>query len=250
MAFYNIAIIATAIFFQLTSSSGQKLLTEQMVIKVLNSVGIVNPVIVGDQDQFSLMIGIGQSLNNLNQSFVATTPKNISLLQSIFIYQSGIWISQDNDAIFQLLDFKPINTYHMNVASRSTLVIVSQGTSGSKNYSEILTIDQEVYFLNVTTLEVTEAYSIGDHSIDMVLGRYDENFNFVPDPKVSGNPFDIVSQRSNFHGKVLTGLVEAQPPYNVLQDGYKAMAKNKTEVPNTFEVIQQTLSTSMSSDCL
>ena len=125
----------------------------------------------------------------------------------------------------------------MRLGSRKPLLVVCSNT-GHLLSSLNLTIDQQVYFLDIATWNLSETYVINHQRMDQVLGYFAaaNGFQWIKNSKLHGNVFDIVDRRPSFHGIKLMAMTDSQPPYNIFKSGYRQTARNVTEIPNTFEV--------------
>jgi hypothetical protein len=78
-----------------------------------------------------------------------------------------------------------------------------------------VTINQEVYFVNMTNWSVFEQYNVNNVTINNNLGYFDVNNKFKT--TYIGNRF-MLERRSNFQNVNFIGMTEFEPPFIYLDD--------------------------------
>jgi hypothetical protein len=105
-------------------------------------------------------------------------------------------------------------------------------------FDELLTkvtveINQQIYFVNNSTLAVFEAYNINNIKVIRKLGIFSNNYNsFVSEDNVEEN---FLKRRADFQGAAFKGMVEHERPSIVLQDDFENIAPYFTQY-DTFDV--------------
>ncbi len=205
------------------------------LLKLMEPLNMTNPVIVIDQDQTHLAMSLFKTLSKAAQTVLKLSPSNAMELKHELLLHPVLWISNDSSTLIQILNRSPENTLDLRVASKRPFLILPNNGTDTVSQAK-LTIDQQVYFVDRQSWSIQESYVINGHRVQRTLGQYNDMGQLIPDPETTGNPFDIVIQRSNFHGLRLNAFAEDQSPYIYFIDNFDVIAKKSTIIPNTYEV--------------
>ena len=127
---------------------------------------------------------------------------------------------ETSDLLLLFNDMKEIESYfQMESNSKSTHVILLQNPD-SKTILNLVTtsIDERVFFINLSSKEVFEFYKINDFPIQNKLGHFEElSYKFRWNDKVNS---DFFVRRSDFYGLTLKAMTEATGRQLILDPSY------------------------------
>ena len=132
------------------------------------------------------------------------------------------------------------------IETQNSMIIFVQNQHFSKIYKTLqLKINQAIFFFKISTQEIHETYIINGKSIKRKLGQINSGTNtFVWEDQINPN---FIKRRSNFHGLVLTCMVEYEENLINAHPSYLTNApyfpNNKTYQVNgfTFGIFQDIL---------
>ncbi len=208
---------------------------EIAITKIMEHLSIKSLVIVIDPDQLTMMTSIVKQLSRHSQTVQLMLTNRADDLRQALKQAPVVWTSTSTDNLIRILNQEPLNTLDLRVASTFPMIVISNPSDIIQQLQ--LTIDQEVYILDPKSKQVHETYIVNGRRTERVLGQFDDNFErWTNAAQVFGDPFDLVAQRSNFHGVRLKIMTEHQDPYIMLQKGFEKSAKVSLEISNTFQV--------------
>ncbi len=113
-----------------------------------------------------------------------------------------------------------------NLGVKNSLLVIFE-SSLLLSFNDInIRIDQEVFFLERTSMTLYEAYKINGYIVSSLIGHYtsvgDAGLEFIFENR--GWKRFLGSRRNNFYGQHIIGIAAHDPPYVYLRHGYKRNA--------------------------
>ena len=116
------------------------------------------------------------------------------------------------------------------------MFILFQNSITNTNFNLTFKINQEVYFINQTTLEISEEYYINAQKINLDLGKIikysNQYMKFWHYPNIHKN---WLTRRKNFHGIKFIAMTEIEYPSVILDETFKSKA-SFFETNKTYDV--------------
>jgi hypothetical protein len=133
--------------------------------------------------------------------------KNNGLCTKLFLLQHYSNIMANN--------FEPSNCIALIFAPTKVIEVITSNVN--------LQLNQEVYFLDSSSLEVFESYQVNSIKIFRRLGIFvgPTMYAFQAEVAVEQN---FIKRRSNFMGVTLKGMTETEAPLLLFEDNYKSIA--------------------------
>ncbi len=228
-------LLCITFYYNLSFGNGQFRYSATDLIKVIKPLNISNFVVVMDADQISMSMTLFKRLMDQGHSVKGMTSTGAPRSKDSLVASPVLWISEDIQTLMETLNRIPKDTLDFRAASRQPFLVLSITSDLHLRFN--LTIDQQVYFLDLNSKTLIETYAINGFRIQQNLGQYDEALMWSKNPNVSGNPFDIISQRSDFMGIKLKAMTETQAPFILFLDGFKS--KSSSVIKETYEVTKQ-----------
>ncbi len=80
-------------------------------------------------------------------------------------------------------------------------------------------INQQIYFVNISSMELTEEYNIGGKTVSKTIGKYVKNESEAGQFQLSSTEdlfLDVGKTRGNFFGQYVSAITGHDPPYTYL----------------------------------
>ena len=119
----------------------------------------------------------------------------------------------------------PINFY-LETQTRVPVVVITQIEKEMDLNKIDISIGDEVYFVDKSSLKTYEAYEINHMHVKRYLGQFHNTANNLNAAFVPAKTFidSIVKRRGDFHGLQLNGMLESFPPHVYFPDNMVEMA--------------------------
>jgi hypothetical protein len=194
---------------------------ETIIIQALNHFEMTNPYIIQSDGTIGLKkIKIYKELFKVNQTaLVSSINRNVTITTNSNGLCSRLILIKDNININD----------HFESSKCPTLVYAPTEVIQILLENLQLQINQEVYFLESSSLEVFETFEVNNIKTLMKLGMFANNGTFKPELAVEQK---FILRRSNFQGVVLKAMTDREVPQIWFEEGYKSFApyysNNKT----------------------
>ena len=197
------------------------------LIYLVQSKSAISPkVLLSVFDHFQLLDPIIQ--NNNNYLDIRQQADMFRLLSKIGHQTSFNILNNQSLSRTSLIIFTEIVDFKVDFGSPASSVLVItklenvEHDLGNKNVS----IDEEVYFLDVLTLNIYETYNVNDHQIIHELGHFEVNdledkVDFIANKKF---PLSMIERRDDFQGVTFIGMTDLEGPWVIIPDDFEIKA--------------------------
>ncbi len=205
---------------------------------IMDHLSLESPIIFGNLNQTRMFRGLVKDLSKKDNYMQVTNSFDILALKSHIIKESGIWLDYQNldpvkTALTEVID----NDSRIGAAMPFLVLITDiQDMDGFS-----LMIDQNVFFLTESTLDLYECYEIANRRIVNHFGHFNSTKQaFVIESDTDSNPGkpgDFLARRSNFYKLEMKVATDFFAPFILIKDGYRDADNKISEVvPDTYEV--------------
>ncbi len=224
MAERLVLLVLVSLLFIVTSVEP---LPARSLIEVVHRLGLARPVFVsGESKEYNarLMAAIApeDTYSKMVRSlaFKENLMSTIVLLADNYPFEDMANFTDDLESDFAL---RPGHDSEV-IGQHNPLLIVYNTSSAIRDLvaDPPIKIHQMIFFLDTSTMKVTEHYQINGIKKSNTIGSFEAGSEALQLKKQSGL-LDVLTRRSDFSGLHMTVMVEYQVPFNYFTDDYKVI---------------------------
>ncbi len=176
-----------------------------------------NPIVVTFKSCDN-QVAMFKSVNSENMGFISVI-QNERLQTINFKLSPIIFIAETKQNVEEALNIIDYN----NLGTKKDILIIVEKNNAMDNIDVDIRINQNIYFLSIESLILTESYKINGFLIINTVGSYfisnvtkNWSFHFFDKNWAS----DVGKRRTNFYGQHLVGITINEPPFSSINEAY------------------------------